>query len=1100
MKKFLLKHHQMSLILLLVALFITSCFPSTVLKSGKVTVFAEEALTEDIKFDSQEFATNTNTVSDWSKARGDSSSDYIILDTNQYFEYTVNTKTKAKYNLAVKSGGKRAGVSLSISINGVMVLQDAKFPIINNAYGWQENWAWQELGVITLSPGKNVIRFTNEYGKSTDSVVVPHFRLDKYYTYDPAEGVKTFPVNENTVTGCQEVYPDAVCLRQGGTYFEYEVYTKKAFRANVSIVCGTVRDNARIGVSVNGVTQIDGTAFPSSGKYSIRVERLLGGIDLQSGENILRFFVPTTGPTPGDDAVVANGIMLSEYLDIDDSTLTKQFPTNINTIDETRRKYMNIWPDCITLAKNGTDYFEYDVYVKHDGRYDVSVFCGTAYGAGCMSVAANGDQQISDKVFPNPYSKYSERIEQQLGSLNLKTGKNSIRFVGSNKANDNMVVESFKISKSDRVDVTLSADSPTRLEVEDYTNLNVKEKAEASAGKWVSHSWSPSCAPIYMYIKAEESGYYNLDFTTLKYMSGISKVNIYFDGIKIADNEDNDFVSLDEEYGKPFSPYAVFGKHTKKRVYVEKGTHILMLDIAIAMNDAYKYMIDYIEFNPLEGYEILSFGASTDEGARHPYAVRKGYTGYAKADVIKVGQSQETAQVYLAEYDSNDRLVNVNVNTIDLASMKVGEEKEFLFPMTYTQDGGTIKAFIMKGDTLMPLKDASVYRQCEFFPNADVVMNEDTQYELAENIKDGNGNNYTGYSIHDDKYDIDAIFYDSVVGDQSKVFAYMGIPKGASAEKPVPAVVCIHGGGGSAYVQWVKKWNDRGYAAIAMAMTGKGPIESEKHPYAGTADAWGSHVFDKDIEKVTMIGNVYNVIRAHNVLRNQPCVDETKVGITGISWGGITTTTTIGVDNRFAWAVPVYGTGYLDESETYFSDLFKQDNYAVEWDPANFAARTTVPTLYINSDCDFHFALTSTTKTCGVTKSGKMSIRHNYPHAHDVGWNPEEIYFFADSITRNGVDPFITVSNTVAQSGTLTADLSYPENVTVDSVDTYYLTCDKHPRVSNTSSMGWKHISEYSLTDNGISVTLPSEATYCYATIKDSNGCLISTRYVKMKK
>ena len=41
------------------------------------------------------------------------------------------------------------------------------------------------------------------------------------------------------------------------------------------------------------------------------------------------------------------------------------------------------------------------------------------------------------------------------------------------------------------------------------------------------------------------------------------------------------------------------------------------------------------------------------------------------------------------------------------------------------------------------------------------------------------------------------------------MFAYIGIPKGATADNPVPAVVCVHGGAGMAFDKWVKLWNDK---------------------------------------------------------------------------------------------------------------------------------------------------------------------------------------------------------------------------------------------------------------------------------------------------
>ena len=42
-----------------------------------------------------------------------------------------------------------------------------------------------------------------------------------------------------------------------------------------------------------------------------------------------------------------------------------------------------------------------------------------------------------------------------------------------------------------------------------------------------------------------------------------------------------------------------------------------------------------------------------------------------------------------------------------------------------------------------------------------------------------------------------------------------------------PGVVLIHGGGGTAFADWVYLWAKRGYAAIAMDLNGSRPPEAE---------------------------------------------------------------------------------------------------------------------------------------------------------------------------------------------------------------------------------------------------------------------------------
>ena len=65
--------------------------------------------------------------------------------------------------------------------------------------------------------------------------------------------------------------------------------------------------------------------------------------------------------------------------------------------------------------------------------------------------------------------------------------------------------------------------------------------------------------------------------------------------------------------------------------------------------------------------------------------------------------------------------------------------------------------------------------------------------------------------------DVKSLFYEglSFQGKPTRVFAYYGAPK-VTAGKKVSAMVLVHGGGGTAFDVWVRLWNSRGYAAIAM--------------------------------------------------------------------------------------------------------------------------------------------------------------------------------------------------------------------------------------------------------------------------------------------
>src|ERR1700751_5790004 len=59
------------------------------------------------------------------------------------------------------------------------------------------------------------------------------------------------------------------------------------------------------------------------------------------------------------------------------------------------------------------------------------------------------------------------------------------------------------------------------------------------------------------------------------------------------------------------------------------------------------------------------------------------------------------------------------------------------------------------------------------------------------------------------------------------VFAYYATPGTLSGDrskdKNLPAVILVHGGGGTAFKEWAIMWAKKGYAAISMDTRGNGP-------------------------------------------------------------------------------------------------------------------------------------------------------------------------------------------------------------------------------------------------------------------------------------
>lgn len=389
------------------------------------------------------------------------------------------------------------------------------------------------------------------------------------------------------------------------------------------------------------------------------------------------------------------------------------------------------------------------------------------------------------------------------------------------------------------------------------------------------------------------------------------------------------------------------------------------------------------------------------------------------------------------------------------------------------------------------------------------ILNAEVTYQLASETLNNEGVKYGEYGIHNESYDIDAIFYDGSVykGKKTKVFAYLGIPKNASLEKPVPAVVCVHGGWGKAEISWVKKWNDKGYAAIAMDLYGNGPVDGTnnpddrtgklKHPYSGMFP-WNDYgtAFLSDYENAGMYHNVLNVINAHNLIRNHKLIDKEKTGITGISWGGITTTIVSGIDSRFKFAAPIYGCGFLYMCHTYFKNAFDKEETTKKWDPSNFAKKAKMPVLYVNGDSDPHFSVNSSSLTYEATPDAYLSIRHNLVHGQPEGESIEQVYSFAKHIFEADLS-YIKFNEVHILKNVL--NIKYSGNENIQSVEAYYITDEELP-FGGGENISWNLISQYTIEENKIKIILPENATFCYCSLTDNRGNIISTEFIEIKK
>jgi len=361
---------------------------------------------------------------------------------------------------------------------------------------------------------------------------------------------------------------------------------------------------------------------------------------------------------------------------------------------------------------------------------------------------------------------------------------------------------------------------------------------------------------------------------------------------------------------------------------------------------------------------------------------------------------------------------------------------------------------------------------------------------------------------------IKAITYDGMTldGQKTKVFAYIGFPKNASPSSPVPGIVLVHGGGGNAYYDWVKAWNDRGYAAIAMSNTGLFPDGKDgwvfglqgdftQEGYVNSYDNDGFGTAERKADNQWMYHAVGQTILAGNILRSFDCVDGDKIGISGISWGGVITSIAIGYDNRFAFAVPIYGDGYLNESSGIFGSITAGAAVQSLWMAQDRFDKVTMPVLWLVGNDDFFFSVNTHSKCYADTHANNgrtiLTILSGFPHGHYIGWEPEEEYAFADSVVA-GAQPIPAF--TVQPAGR-NVQAQMESGASIVSAKLYYVTQPfAYDNVNFTMITPW-YSQSLAVDGTGITGSVPMNAIgYYIECVCDVNGkkLVSASQYVEL--
>ena len=255
-------------------------------------------------------------------------------------------------------------------------------------------------------------------------------------------------------------------------------------------------------------------------------------------------------------------------------------------------------------------------------------------------------------------------------------------------------------------------------------------------------------------------------------------------------------------------------------------------------------------------------------------------------------------------------------------------------------------------------------------------------------------------------------------GTPTEVYAKVMLPDLAFEPDghPVPAMVLVHGGGGRAFEPWVLEWAARGYATIAMDLSGRGADPAVRLPNGGPDQSHEEKFFNirHGLREVWSYHAVAAIMRATSLIASLPAVDDQRIGLTGISWGGHLACLVAGLDDRLGFVAPVYGCGFIREISCWApspsnSEAIRLDEDEwVAWDrhfdPRHFLSNAMMPMLFVNGTNDFAYATESWQKTTDLPRGPvQRCLRVGLMHGHEAGWAPPEIEVAANAALRGGV-------------------------------------------------------------------------------------------------
>lgn len=235
------------------------------------------------------------------------------------------------------------------------------------------------------------------------------------------------------------------------------------------------------------------------------------------------------------------------------------------------------------------------------------------------------------------------------------------------------------------------------------------------------------------------------------------------------------------------------------------------------------------------------------------------------------------------------------------------------------------------------------------------------------------------------------LLYES--GDGTPIEGWVLLPPDYDASRgPYPLILSIHGGPHGAY------GHGFGFLFHLLAAEGYVVVYTNPRGSAGYGEAflfatWGGGWGNLDSE---------DVLAGVDAAASRYAIDESRLGVTGYSYGGFLTNWILTHSSRFAAAVVGAGIsnwisdyGTADIPRTKESEFFgppwedRSGSLLRRQSPIHYAANVTTPTLFIHGETDYRVPIEQGEQMYMALKKRRVPSKFiRYPDSYHGGWTP----------------------------------------------------------------------------------------------------------------